>query len=140
MDIDFALIADYATNSQDGKLIIGGVFDNIYARELPVTHPMMALALRLHAHPGEGGPHLVRVRLVDPDGHDVVQPLEAPMDLEGLDPVDGGSADMVLQMAGVTFGVFGRHSFDIFIDNRFERSVTLHLRPVPEDAEGPSSE
>ncbi len=132
MDVEFAVLADYAANTQEGKLVIGGIFDTIFAGDMPVSHPMMALALRLHAHPGEEGAHTVRVRLVDPDGHDVIQALEAPMNLSGLDTVDGGSADMVLQMAGVTFTTMGRHSFDIFVDNRFERSVTLFLKPVPQ--------
>jgi hypothetical protein len=136
MDIEFAVIADYAATTNENKLVIGGIFDTLYAREMPASHPFMVLALRVRAHPGEAGHHQVVVRLVDPDGAEVIQPLEAPLEIGGLDPLEGGTADLVLHLAGVPFGTFGRHGFDILLDGRFERSVQLTVRQAPPEPSG----
>lgn len=131
MEIEFAVIADYATTTSDNKLVIGGIFDTVYAPDMPAQHPVMALALRIRAHPGETGTHQVTVRLVDPDGNEVIQPLEAPVEIGAGDPLEGGTADLVLTLNGVPFETFGRHSYDIFVDGRFEKGVTLSVRRAP---------
>ena len=131
MDLDFAVIADYAANTSDGKLVIGGIFDTVWAQELPAVQPFMAVVLRIAAHPGEEGGHDVRVRLVDPDGHELIGPMEAPIMFAELDPIDGGTAQLILQLAGVTLPSAGRHSVDVFLDGRFERSVALFVREAP---------
>lgn len=132
MDIEFAVIADYAANTDEGKLIVGGIFDTIFVRELPANHPVMVIALRLHAHPGEEGGHDVRVRIVDPDGAEIVPPMDAHVQIESLDPVDGGSAQLVMQLMGVPLAKAGGHGVDILIDGRFEKSVPLSVRVAPQ--------
>jgi hypothetical protein len=132
MDIEFAVIADYASTTSDNKLVVGGIFDTIYAQEMPASHPFMALAIRVRAHPGEAGRHAVMVRLVDPDGTEVIQALDAPFEIGGVDPLEGATADLVLQLAGVPLETFGRHSFDVFIDGRFEKGIMLSVRRAPE--------
>jgi hypothetical protein len=132
MEIEFAVIADYAATTNENKLVVGGIFDTIFASEVPANHPFMALAVRVHAHPGEVGRHAVTVRLVDPDGTEVIQPLQAPFEIGGMDPLEGGSADLVLQLSGVPLRTFGRHSFDILIDGRFEKGVKLNVRRNPD--------
>ena len=52
MDLDFAVIADYAATTTDGKLMIGGIFDTIWVNEVPAVQPFMSVVLRLRAHPG----------------------------------------------------------------------------------------
>ena len=131
MDLELAVIADYAANTSDGKLVIGGIFDTIWVQELPAVQPFMAVVMRIRAHPGEEGGHDVRVRLVDPDGHEVIEGLDAPLMLAELDPLDGGTAQMILQLAGVQFENHGRHSIDLFLDGRFERSLPLFVRKAP---------
>jgi hypothetical protein len=131
MDLDFAVIADYATNTNDGKLIVGGIFDTIWVPEVPAVQPFMTVVLRIQAHPGEEGGHQVRVRLVDPDGHEVIGALEAPILFAELDPIDGGTAQLILQLAGVTLNSEGRHGIDVFLDGRFERTIALFVRRAP---------
>ena len=131
MDLDFAVIADYASNTNDGKLNIGGIFDTVWAGEFPAVQPFMAVVLRIQAHPGEEGGHQVRVRLVDPDGHEIVESLEAPIMFAELDPIDGGTAQLILQLAGVTVPAEGRYGVDVFLDGRYERTIALFVRKAP---------
>ena len=61
-----------------------------------------------------------------------------------MDPLEGGTTDLVLQLAGVPFQTFGRHSFDVSVDDRFERGVPLSVRSArsrrrPPDDAGPQA-
>jgi len=68
MEIDLAVIADYAAVSGDGKLVVAGIFDRITAADMPAVHPMMALAFRVTTDPGPSSTHSVEVHLADPEG------------------------------------------------------------------------
>jgi hypothetical protein len=136
MEIEFAVLADYAANTDEGKLVVAGIFDSVYAPQLPVHHPMMAVAMRVRAHPGEEGPHDVRVRIVDPDGREVVPPMDAHVVFESLDPLDGGTAQLVMQIMGTPLSVPGRHSVDVLIDGRFEKSIPLVVRVAAAAGQG----
>jgi hypothetical protein len=136
MEIEFAVIADYAANTDAGKLVVAGIFDSIFAPQLPVHHPTMAVAMRIRAHPGEEGGHDVRVRIVDPDGREVVPAMDAHVVFESMDPVEGGTAQMVMQIMGTPFSMTGRHSVDVLIDGRFEKSIPLIVRVTAAAGQG----
>jgi hypothetical protein len=133
MNVELAVLADYAADTRDGKLVIAGLFDRIAPPTLPWHHPSMAMALRIHLHPGEEGQHKVRIRLVDPDGREIVS-LDAEMNVDFIEPVNGTNSQMVLQMNGLPFEKHGQHSFDVFLDGRYESSAALEIiMPKPGD-------
>jgi hypothetical protein len=136
MKVDLALLADYAEVTQQGsKLIICGIFDRLGVGHLPVRHPHMALALKLSLHAGEDLHHRLRVRLVDPDGNDVVPPVEGNIDVRSENNQDSG-VNLILNFEMVEFKAFGPHSFDVFLDGRFEQSVRLTLVEVKAPEQG----
>ena len=125
MRVDLALLADYAEVTQrGGKLVVCGIFDRITLADLDAVHPHMALALKLACEPDEAPAHHLSVRLVDPDGTDVVPPMEGDVEVKG--EADGdASVNLILDLNLVKFGTAGPHSFDIFVDGRLERQVPL---------------
>jgi hypothetical protein len=69
MQVNLAVLADYANVTGDGKLNILGIFDRINLMQVPAVHPQMHLVLRLEAHPAEQDrAHAVEIRLQDPHG------------------------------------------------------------------------
>ena len=128
MDVEFAVLADYAAGTNDGKLVVGGIFDTLHVARLPASHPLMTVAVRIRAHPGEEGSHRVRVRVVDPDGEEIVPSMDAEVTLPTLDPSEGGTAQIVMQIAGARFAKAGRHGVDVFVDGRFERTILLSVQ------------
>jgi len=85
-----ALIADYAAQTNDGKLIVAGIFDTLFCLgDTPFRHPHMAVAIRIHLHPGEAPKHQIRMKLVDPDGVDTVPELEGEFEVPVVDPTAG---------------------------------------------------
>jgi hypothetical protein len=125
MKVDQALLADYAEVSQrGGKLIVCGIFDRITLGDLEAVHPHMALALRLVCEPGEEAQHHLSVRLVDPDGVDVVESMQGDVEVQA-EGEGGASVNLILDMNLVRFRTFGPHSFDIFLDDELARQVPL---------------
>jgi hypothetical protein len=51
--IPLALLADSANVSQDGKLNILGIFENIMSFQFPVSHPTMALVFAVEGDTGD---------------------------------------------------------------------------------------
>lgn len=68
MIVSFALFADAANLSQEGKLNILGVFDALQVGTMPALHPRAHLVLRLKGTPYDAGTHRVTLRWVNPSG------------------------------------------------------------------------
>lgn len=130
MKVDLALLADYAEVTQrGGKLVVCGIFDRISLAGPEAVHPHMALALRLVCDPAEEPAHHLTVRLIDPDGIDVVAPMEG--DVEVKNEGEGEtSVNLILDLNLVKFRTHGPHSFDVFLDGQLERQVPLTVEMV----------
>lgn len=68
MHVQFALFADAANVSQEGKLNILGVFDALHVVQLPSLHPRATFVVRLKAVAEDEGPHGVSLEWVNPVG------------------------------------------------------------------------
>src|SRR2546428_13107591 len=55
MEVKLAVLADGANVSREGKLNLLGIFDTLFARSFPTTHPQMQLVIRFEAAAGEAG-------------------------------------------------------------------------------------
>ena len=125
MKVDLALLADYAEVTQrGGKLVICGIFDRLSLASPEAVHPHMALALKLVCDPSEDLAHHLTVRLIDPDGVDVVTPMEGDVEVKSESEGEA-SVNLILDLNLVKFGTHGPHSFDIFVDGNLERQVPL---------------
>jgi hypothetical protein len=130
MRVDLALLADYAEVTQrGGKLIVCGIFDRIALADLATVHPHMALALKLVSDAGEAPDHSLTVRLVDPDGVDIVTAMEGQVEVKG-EGAGEASVNLILDLNLVKFGTYGPHSFDIFIDDELDKQVPLAIEKL----------
>jgi hypothetical protein len=66
MHISFAVFADAANLSQEGKLNILGVFDAVQVAGLPTIHPRTHFVVRLKADGDDTGPHKLTFRWLSP--------------------------------------------------------------------------
>lgn len=136
MNVELALLADYAAVTKEGKLVAAGIFDVLLSPTLPWKQPTMYIALRVRFHPGEEGAHKIRLRLVDPDGTEIVS-LGADVTVGAGDPLEGSSIQAVLSLNNISLKVEGRHAFDIFLDGRYEHTVPLRVKRAPSSAKTP---
>jgi len=126
MQIDIALLADYAAVTNDRKLVAAGIFRMISATRLPVEHSRMYLALQVRVLGGEEEKHHLAVRLVDPDGQ-MVSEIAGPLEVQRKDMAKDFTMSLVIDMAGMKFQKWGPHSFDVFADERFVDRVELEI-------------
>ena len=140
MEVDLALLADHAVVTDDKKLVIVGVFKAIGVPALPAVHPRMSLALQLTAQlpdqPGELQ-HVLLLRMIDPDGHEIINPFRADINLEHEGRGGEASLPLALTIPTVQFETEGPHSVDVFIDDVFQERVSFEVvlarRPNSED-------
>src|SRR5437762_1861049 len=71
MHVSFALFADAANLSQEGKLNILGVFDALQVASLPAVHPRAHLVVHLKGSGVDVGAHTVSFRWLNPQGHEL---------------------------------------------------------------------
>lgn len=71
MRLSFALFADAANISQEGKLNILGVFDALQVASVPTLHPRAALVMRIKGSPDDIGTHTVALRWLNPAGDEL---------------------------------------------------------------------
>src|SRR3981081_3649839 len=66
MHISFAVFADAANLSQEGKLNVLGVFDAVQVAGLPTIHPRTHFVVRLKADGDDTGAHKLTFRWLPP--------------------------------------------------------------------------
>ena len=71
MHLSFALFADAANISQEGKLNILGVFDAVQCGTLPTIHPRAHLVVRLKGGQEDVGTHTVSLHWLNPQGNEL---------------------------------------------------------------------
>ena len=136
MDVTFAVVADYANVSREGKLNVMGIFDRVFARQVPARFPPMQLVIRLEADYAElDTEHGIRVQLSDPEG-------EAVFDIDGSFTPRGGqpgqktSVNHILKLGNVPLHRTGAHRVMVWIDNDLKREVAIHVAQAPDTPPG----
>ena len=71
MQVSFALFADAANLSQEGKLNILGVFDALQVAGLPTVHPRAHLVVHLKGSALDRGGHEMTLRWLSPSGQEL---------------------------------------------------------------------
>jgi hypothetical protein len=141
MNLDFAIIADGATQRPDGKVdIFGGGWDTMWASGLPAVHPQLTLVIRLLSDPAEASePHTIEILLRSPDGGELAKaegtieaaPAEITQESSG-----SISSTLALTFQQLQFEEWGPHEFIITVDGQQMREpIRLQVEqalPEPE--------
>ena len=125
MRVTLALLADGANVSREGKLNILGVFDTLFSRTFPITHPQMQLVIRLEADATEvGRTRALEVRFASEDGR-ILFRVPGSMTI-GRPPLGGGvRLEHILTLNNVQVEAPGLYRFDILVDGALVGAVPL---------------
>jgi uncharacterized protein DUF6941 len=130
VQVKLAVLADSANVSREGKLNILGIFDTIYARQLPTTHAHMQLVLRFEATAEEaGGTCGVEVRLVSPAGQ-VVFSFPGTMNLPNRGPGEPVGIDHILSFTNVSLATPGVYHFRLLVEGSPAGDVPLRVEQI----------
>ena len=127
MHISFALFADAANLSQEGKLNILGVFDAVQVGSLPTVHPRAHLVVRLKGERTDAGQHSVTLRWLNPEGNEL---WSSTGELNiGLPPSGVTEMDLPLLAAlDLPIDRVGQYTLSIALDDQLQGSVPLQVR------------
>ena len=126
MEIDLALTADAATIDSSGKLNLLGIFDRITVHHFPAQHGRISLVLRFIGGPADAGIHELAIRLLGPDGEEIVAldgELQVAPGRRSL--VSGLRIPHVLNLDGLVFHEPGGYTFEISVDGKHQASLPM---------------
>jgi hypothetical protein len=138
VDVNVAVLADYANVSQDGKLNIMGIFQEINPPVLPFQLPQMYLVLSFSAGPAEFETNRdIRVALLHSDGQEVLT-LGAQMRVPRPNrPGSRAYINEAVGLAGVMFERHGDYAFSVLVGDDEKANVPLHVNePLQEVTNG----
>jgi len=127
MELEVFTLCDAASDYQ-GRLCILGVFDSIFATDVPATHPSCSVVVRMRFKKVEVGKHTLTLHLVDYDGNMVIPPLNGEFQIQLPQQEQQGNINLVLNLQGLTFKTYGRYAINLAIDGREIGSLPLTVR------------
>ncbi len=126
MDVAFALLADAANISREGKLHILGAFDRIYGSKFPLTWPRMVLVTRFEASAAEyGSEKSLEIVTLDADGKRLGS-------ASGKMKIGTGQSGRQIKInhvlpMGMTFPAPGQYSIEILVNGEPKAAVPLEV-------------
>ncbi|MEI9958962.1 MAG: hypothetical protein WDM90_22210 [Ferruginibacter sp.] len=126
MEIEIFTLCDFAQDN-NSKLTIVGTFDSIYAKQFPVQHPACSVACRLRFSTKEIGEHHFKLRLIDADGKEMIQPVEGNMNIQGTPNGQLVTINFVVNFNQLQFPKAGRYSFELYLDDDWKSGLPLFL-------------
>ncbi len=127
MHVSFALFADAANLSQEGKLNILGVFDALQVAALPAVHPRAHLVVHLKGTGTDVGKHTVSFRWLSPNGNEL---WTSTGDLNVGPPPPGiGEMDLpLIAQLDLPMDAAGSYNMAIAIDGNHTIDVGIQVR------------
>jgi hypothetical protein len=127
MHVSFALFADAANISQEGKLNILGVFDALHVQQVPAVHPRATMVVRLKALPDDVGRHTLGFAWSGPSGAEL---WSTTGEMEVGAPPPGASELDVPVIAGIDLPIqeTGTHVMRVELDGDLCAELVLHVR------------
>jgi hypothetical protein len=131
MNVSFALFADAANLSQEGKLNILGVFDALQVANLPAIHPRANLVVHLKGTATDVGAHTVAFRWLSPSGQEL---WNSAGELNVGAPA-AGTTEMDLPLIAqldLPMDAAGAYTMAIAVDGKHTADVRVQVRTAPQ--------
>lgn len=133
MECTLAVLAEYASREDTGKLNIMGLFDAIRSDTFPYAMPQFYVVVRLTAGPAEFGTKKdVQLVLLDPDGKALGKmggkgsvPVPDVVDISGR-----ANMEVVLRMIGVPFPKPGNYAIAVLVNGEQKHSIPIDVSQV----------
>jgi hypothetical protein len=129
MEIEIFTLCDFAQDN-NSKLTIVGTFDSINAKQFPVQHPACTVACRLRFSAKEAGNHDFKLRVIDADAKELIQPITGNINIPVPSNGQFASLNFVFNFNQLQFTKTGRFSFELYIDGDWKSGLPLFLNQV----------
>jgi hypothetical protein len=129
MHVSFALFADAANLSQEGKLNILGVFDALQVGGLPAVHPRAHLVVHLKGTHQDVGQHQVTLKWINPRGTEL---WTSTGELNvGQPPVGVLEMDLpLIAQIDLPIDEAGAYKMSVSLDESFTTEIVVQVRSM----------
>lgn len=131
MEVKFAILADYANITREGKLNVLGIFDVVNTPTFPVVLPAFYVVVSYEAGAAEfDSDKNIEIVLCDEDGTALFR---AKQVLRVTRPSKAGTLFMTNQIAGIVGFPFkqpGQYQFSILVNNESKKTISLRVNEV----------
>ncbi len=127
MHVSFALFADAANISQEGKLNVLGVFDAVHVGQFPALHPRATLVVRLKGTPADVGTHPMTLRWTNARGNEL---WSSTAEL-AVAATPGQVTDMdmpIIVQIDLPLDLPGDYTMSVELDGSRKAEAVLHVR------------
>lgn len=142
MRIQFALLADAAQATPDGKFsIIGGGLDTIYAAKFPALHQSISMVIKLDVTKAEIGiEHTLRIELKSPLNATAMPPLVGKFTPQSnKDHPDWAvTAQLAITIAPLILETEGNYTFRLSVDNVEHGKILVRATKLTPDQLAPN--
>lgn len=135
MKLELAVLADYASQTADGKLNVMGIFQGFGAASFPTAMPLMNVVLILEMTKSEiGHTQQLAVKLVDEDGNPLFQiGGEMKVELTTAQIPHGAPPprqNQIIRLQNIPIPGPGIYAVDILINNQHAKTLSLYVSQV----------
>jgi hypothetical protein len=124
MHISFAVFADAANLSQEGKLNILGVFDAVQVAGLPTIHPRTHFVVRLKANGDDTGQHKLSFRWLSPYDEELWSSTGEMTVAPSPNPVF--EVDLpIIAVVDLPLNVIGQYTMQVTLDGKVTATARL---------------
>ena len=137
MHVTFALFADAANLSQEGKLNILGVFDALQVATLPALHPRATLVVHVKGSVADAGTHRVSLQWMSPSGTEL---WSSDGEL-GVASPPSGVLDMdfpLIAQLDLPLDLAGSYVMRVGLDGAMHAEIPLQVRSIQPQPVGPT--
>lgn len=130
MHISFAVFADAANLSQEGKLNVLGIFDALQVGAFPSVHPRAHFVIRLKGSASDVGQHVMTFKWVNPKGAELWSST-GEMQLEGQADTTYDVDLPIIAVVDLPLDMMGRYTMEIELDNEPITQIALFVNGPP---------
>lgn len=133
MEIDIFAICDFAQD-MNGKLVIVGTFDTIFATKLPAVHPTCSIVARFRFNRNEVGRHSFSASFLDDNGKEFLPPVSGDINVQITSSMDEGRANIVMGIGMLKLSSYGKHYVNLSLDGEQIKSLPFTVEEPPKKA------
>ena len=126
MEIEIFTVCDYAQD-MNGKLVIVGTFDAIFAKTFPAVHPSLSIVGRLRFADKEAGNHQFKMSFKNESGVELVPTLDGNLSVSKPLVGNHSTVNIVINLNQIKFDNPGKYNIELFLDGEWKSGLAINI-------------
>jgi hypothetical protein len=129
MKTELFSVCDFASTENGGKLNVVGVFDTLFAKQLPIIHPFCSIAARIRFRADEIGQKEFLITITDAEGNALFPDAKIDVTVKAPEYGDSSTAQIIATLGGLKFEKHAKYLVKLLNDGQCLAEAPLFVRP-----------